>query len=68
MKKFNGVLNKTRRRRNPASSVITPTMIFGGYSIIFCGDFHQIPPVKVAQSDLLYSNRGMWENAINVAI
>ena len=68
MKKFNGVLNKTRKRRNPASSVITPTMIFGGYSIIFCGDFRQIPPVKVAQSDLLYSNRGMWENAINVAI
>ena len=68
MKKLNDVLNKTRRNRTPASPLISPTMIFGGYSIIFCGDFHQIPPVKVPQSEFLYSNRGLWENAINVAI
>lgn len=43
-------------------------MIFGGYSVIFRGDFHQIPPVKANEQDKLYSNSSLWEIAINVAI
>jgi hypothetical protein len=43
-------------------------LIFGGYSIIFCGDFRQIPPVKARESQLLYSNSSLWESSINVAI
>jgi hypothetical protein len=43
-------------------------MIFGGFSIIFCGDFCQLPPVKVSKNQLLYSGSSLWENSINVAI
>ncbi len=48
--------------------MLSPTMIFGGYSIIFVGDFCQLPPVKVKESQLLYASHGLWENSINVAI
>ena len=68
MTKLNDVLNKVRRHITPTSSKITPSMVFGGYSIIFSGDFHQIPPVKVHPSKYLYAGTSIWENAINVAI
>ena len=58
-----------KKSRLQGSGNIPPNMVFGGYHIVFCGDFHQIPPVKARESELLYSGGGgMWENAINVAI
>ena len=42
--------------------------MFGGYLIIFCGDFCQLPPVKVKENQSLYANSGLLENSINVAI
>ena len=43
-------------------------MIMGGYSIIFCGDFCQLLPVKIKENQLLYAISGLWENSINVEI
>jgi hypothetical protein len=69
MKKLSDILNLARKSRLQGSGHIPPNMVFGGYHIVFCGDFHQIPPVKARESELLYSGGGgMWENAINVAI
>ena len=68
MNKLNGRLNVIRRKRSNGNEVLSPNMIFGGYSIIFCGDFWQLPPVKVKENQLLYTNSGLWENSINVAI
>ena len=47
---------------------IKPNMVFGGYHVIFSGDFRQIPPVGASDYELLYKKPGLWENAINVAI
>ena len=68
MTKMNDVLNKIRRYITPMSPVITPSMVFGGFSIIFSGDFHQLPPVRVDSSKYLYNGTSLWENAINVAV
>ena len=68
MKKLNDVLNKARKHISPTSPKITPSMVFGGYSIIFSGDFRQIPPVKIHPSQFLYAGTSLWENAINVAV
>jgi hypothetical protein len=68
MEKLNSRLNMIRRRLCSGGKGLSPNMIFGGYSIIFCGDFRQIPPVKARDSQLLYSNSSLWENSINVAI
>lgn len=43
-------------------------MVFGGYNVIFSGDFRQIPPVGAKVNELLYKNCGLWENAVNEAI
>jgi hypothetical protein len=40
---------------------------FGGYHVIFSGDFRQIPPVGESDHKLLYRKPGLWENAINHA-
>ena len=44
---------------------------FGGVSIIFSGDFHQLQPVMGTNSDILYSsspNALWWRNTINAAV
>ncbi len=43
-------------------------MIFGGNSIILCGDFCQLSSVKEKENQLLYANSGPCENSINFAI
>jgi hypothetical protein len=66
--KLNNRLNKFRREVAYEHHDLPTNMIFGGYSIIFSGDFRQIPPVAAPADQLLYKNPGLWENAINVAI
>jgi hypothetical protein len=46
------------------------THIFGGFSIIFSGDFRQLEPVCSNEKELLFStlSSGVWENYINVVI
>ena len=46
------------------------TKPFGGFSIIFAGDFCQLQAVKSLENDLLFSteSRKHWEHAINVVI
>ncbi len=46
------------------------TIIFGGFSIIFPGDFRQLEPVCSNKKELLFStlSSGVWENNINVVI
>ena len=68
MERLNQRLNHIRRKICSGKKVLSPNLIFGGYSIIFCGDFRQIPPVKAKESQLLYSNSSLWESSINVAI
>ena len=43
---------------------------FGGFSIIFAGDFRQLEPTKASHSDLLFSSQssGHFENSINAHI
>ena len=66
--KLNDYLNHFKRSTADESCQIPVNMIFGGYSIIFSGDFRQIPPVRVPPNEILYCNPGLWENSINVAI
>ena len=45
-------------------------MVYGGVSIVFSGDFHQLKPI-CAENEVLYSNStaaAIWENTINCAI
>ena len=44
--------------------------VFGGFSIIFSGDFCQLEPVCSNDSELLFSSlsSGLWDNSINVVI
>jgi hypothetical protein len=46
------------------------THIFGGFSIIFSGDFRQLEPVCSNEKELLFSSlsSGVWENNINVVL
>ena len=46
MDKLNACLYLVWRKISGDNEVLSPNMIFGGYLIIFCGDFHQLPPVK----------------------
>jgi len=43
---------------------------FGGYSIIFAGDFRQLEPVGIIESDLMFSSLSSkhWINCINAII
>jgi hypothetical protein len=68
MNKLNNNLNMIRRRIGIPDYIDPTNMVYGGYSVIFSGDFRQIPPVKCPDSKLLYRNGGLWENSINVAI
>ena len=45
-------------------------VVYGGVSIVFSGDFHQLKPI-CKEDEVLYSNSAaaaIWENAINCAI
>ena len=44
--------------------------VFGGFSIIFSGDFHQLEPVCSNDSELLFSSlsSGLWDNSINIVV
>ena len=44
--------------------------VYGGMSIIFAGDFHQLPPVMVPDRQILYKGfiNGLWEGNINTVI
>jgi hypothetical protein len=66
--KLNSHLNKFRKEVAYEYHDLPPNMVFGGYHIIFSGDFRQIPPVCAGDEQLLYKNPGLWENSINVAI
>jgi len=46
------------------------SVIFGGVSVVFVGDFHQLDPVGCKDSDVLYNGatNGLWEGSINVAL
>ncbi len=46
------------------------THIFGGFSIIYSGDFRQLEPVCSNEKELLFSTLSseVWENNINVVI
>ena len=43
---------------------------FGGYSIIFAGDFRQLKPSRATPSNLLFSRdcSGHWENCLNTIV
>ena len=43
---------------------------FGGFSIVFAGDFRQLPPVGATEFELIYSSKSnqYWELCINVII
>ncbi len=46
------------------------TCVFGGFSIIFSGDFRQLEPVCSNDIELLFSSLSsrLWDNSINVVI
>jgi hypothetical protein len=67
MEKLNDRLNHIRRKMYHGNRILSPNMIFGGFSMIFCGDFHQILPFKAREKQLLYSNLSLWESSINTA-
>ena len=67
MNKLNNRLNFIRRRLGGHQSN-NNDMLFGGFSIIFSGDFRQIPPVKCREFNLLYRGANTWVNSLNVAI
>jgi hypothetical protein len=43
---------------------------FGGFSIIFAGDFRQLEPVGTTESDLMFSSSSSkhWDSCINAII
>ncbi len=43
---------------------------FGGFTIIFAGDFRQLEPVGAKETELLFSSLSSqhWENCINAVI
>jgi hypothetical protein len=46
------------------------TTFFGGLSIIFAGDFHQLKPICLNKSDLMFSSLSsmFWQRIINTTI
>jgi hypothetical protein len=43
---------------------------FGGFTIIFAGEFHQLEPIGAKDTELLFSSLSSqhWENCINAVI
>ena len=46
------------------------TKLFGGFSIIFEGDLHQLEPICCTESELLFSSKSSqeWDSNINAII
>ncbi len=46
------------------------TKSFGGFLIIFAGDFHQLEPICSKESELLFSSKSSqeWDSNINAII
>ena len=59
-------LNKCLQTIKGTGSNVT----FGGVSVVFVGDFHQLDPVGCKESEVLYNGatNGLWEGSINVAL
>jgi hypothetical protein len=63
----NSVLKRLHKKLKQIGNA---TRVFGGFSIIFSGDFCQLEPVCSNDSELLFSSlsSGPWDNSINVVI
>jgi hypothetical protein len=46
------------------------SLLFGGFSIIFAGDFRQLEPIGAKDTELLFSSLSSnhWDNCINAVI
>jgi PIF1-like helicase len=47
---------------------VTSDLSFGGINVIFCGDFHQFPPVVCAGSEALYQPSNMAVDSVDSQI
>jgi hypothetical protein len=50
--------------------IVNRSQPFGGFTIIFAGDFHQLEPIGAKDTELLFSSLSSqhWENCINAVI
>jgi hypothetical protein len=63
----NSILQTLDRKLNEIGN---RTLAFGGFSIIFSGDFRQLKPVGSNEKELMFSSlsSGHWDKSINVVI
>jgi hypothetical protein len=59
-----------RRLNNKLMKIGIRSRSFGEFSIIFAGDFCQLEPICLQESDLMFSNSSsmFWQNNINAII
>ena len=53
MKKLSDHMNMFRKNVATNEYTFPTNMVFGGYSVIFSGDFRQIPPVNAEEEEIL---------------
>jgi ATP-dependent DNA helicase PIF1 len=60
----NSILKKLNRQ---LTQIGNRTKLFGGFSIIFAGDFRQLEPIRSTESELLFSSKSSqeWDSNIN---
>jgi ATP-dependent DNA helicase PIF1 len=60
----NIILKKLNRQ---LTQIGNRTKLFGGFSIIFAGDFRQLEPIRSTESELLFSSKSSqeWDSNIN---
>ncbi len=63
----NSILKKPNRQ---LPQIGNRTKLFGGFSIIFAGDFHQLEPICSKESELFFSSKStqQWDQHINAII
>ncbi len=63
----NSIFQKLNRQ---LTQIGNRTKLFGGFSIIFAGDFRQLEPICSKESELLFSRKssGIWDSNINATI
>jgi ATP-dependent DNA helicase PIF1 len=63
----NSILKKLNRQ---LTQIGNRTKLFGGFSIIFAGNFRQLEPICSKESELLFSNKStqQWDQHINTII
>jgi hypothetical protein len=63
----NSILKKLNRQ---LTQIGNRTKLFGGFSIIFAGDFSQLEPICSNESELLFSSKSTheWDQNINAII